>query len=320
MTDAYRAAGLVLGFVADRCWGDPRRWHPVAGFGRTAAVWEEVGYADSRRRGTLYTVSLVGSAALVGRWGQWYASSRAGSGRVAARVVGTAVVTWVVLGGRSLEREALAVHGLLTAGDLPGARRRLTHLVGRDTAALDEREIARAVVESLAENASDAVVAPLLWGAVAGAPGLSAYRAANTLDAMVGHHRPRYERFGWAAARLDDLLNLPAARLTGLLILAARPVGARGATRAWWRDARRHPSPNAGVVEAACAGSLGIRLGGTNTYPGGRVEHRVVMGDGPPARPEDILRAVELMRRVQYLAALGCAAVAFRLPRAGRPT
>jgi adenosylcobinamide-phosphate synthase len=166
-----------------------------------------------------------------------------------------------VLGGRSLEREALAVHRHVAEPDLAAARQRLTHLVGRDTAELPESEIARAVVESVAENTSDAVVAPLVWGALAGVPGLLAYRAANTLDAMTGHHSARYERFGWAAARLDDVLNLPGSRLAGLLTAACAPATAHDTLAAWRRDARRHPSPNAGVVEAAFAGALGIRLG-----------------------------------------------------------
>jgi adenosylcobinamide-phosphate synthase len=212
--------------------------------------------------------------------------------------VATAAATWTVLGGRSLRCEAAAVHARLADGDLPGARARLTHLVGRDTSELDASEVSRAVIESVAENTSDAVVAPLVWGAVAGLPGLLGYRAANTLDAMVGHHNARYENYGWASARLDDLVNLPGSRLTGLLTLAAAPGRAREALHAWRRDASRHPSPNAGVVEATFAGALGVRLGGVNTYYGNRVEHRAVMGDGRPAAPADIARAISLADRV----------------------
>ncbi len=160
------------------------------------------------------------------------------------------------------------------------------------------------------------VVAPLVWGALLGPAGLLGYRAANTLDAMVGHHNARYERFGWAAARLDDLLNLPGSRLAGLLVLAAGPADARPAWAAWRRDAAHHPSPNAGVVEAAFAGSLGIRLGGTNRYYGDRVEHRVVMGDGRAAEPVDIPRANRLATRIGAGAAVAAAAVALlRSPR-----
>ncbi|MDH2416028.1 cobalamin biosynthesis protein [Nocardioides sp. CER19] len=302
-----RAVGLLLGYAADRLLGDPVRHHPVAGFGAVADAVEHRLYADSRAWGALHTAALVGGAVALG------AAAERSATRPVARAVLTAVVTWTVLGGRSLEREAAAVHGQVVVEDLPAARRRLMHLVGRDTSALDESQIARAVVESVAENTSDAVVAPLVWGAVAGVPGLLGYRAANTLDAMIGHRSARYERFGWAAARLDDVLNLPGSRLSGLLTLSADPRRARDAWRAWRRDAARHPSPNAGVVEAAFAGALGIRLGGTNTYYGTRVEHRAVMGDGRAPAARDIVRAVALARRVG-LGAAGVAAVASLVP------
>jgi len=230
-----------------------------------------------------------------------------------SRAAVTAVSTWAVLGERSLAREAGAVHRHLAADDLQAARQRLTHLVGRDTADLDESEVARAVVESVAENTSDAVVAPLVWGALCGVPGLLGYRAANTLDAMVGHHNPRYEDFGWASARLDDLLNLPGSRLSGVLVLAAAPTRARAAAQAWRRDAASHPSPNGGVAEAAFAGSLGIRLGGTNRYYGNRIEHRPVLGDGRPAQPGDVVRATALAGRV----GLGAVAIAALLSLRG---
>ena len=296
-----RAAGLLLGHAADRVLGDPRRFHPVAGFGRTAAALERVSYADDRRRGVGHEAVLVGGVTAAA----WCAQRRARSPLAATLL--TAVVTWAVLGGRSLEREATAVAALLDAGDLDGARQRLRNLVGRDTAALSPDEIARAVVESVAENTSDAVVASHLWGAVAGMPGLVAHRAVNTLDAMIGHHSARYERFGWAAARVDDVLGLPGARLGGLLTVAAGP-DRRGAWVAWRRDARRHPSPNAGVVEASFAGALGIRLGGVNTYYGNRREHRALMGQGRPPVPEDIAPAVRLARTVGWGAAVVAAA------------
>jgi adenosylcobinamide-phosphate synthase len=293
-----RALGLLLGFAADRLLGDPRRRHPVAGFGAVATALEGRWYADSRRHGVRHTGVLVGGAVLSG-----LVAERVGRRCPAIRVVLTAVNTWAVLGGRSLEREAMRVHACLAGDDLPGARSRLRHLVGRDPWSLGESEVARAVVESVAENTADAVVAPLLWGAVAGVPGLLGYRAANTLDAMVGHHSPRYERFGWASARLDDVLNLPASRLTGLLTLAAAPTRAAVAWQVWRRDAASHPSPNAGIPEATFAGVLDLRLGGTNVY-GRDVEHRAALGHGLAATPDDIGRAVALARRV------GLAAVA----------
>src|SRR6185312_13821555 len=161
----------------------------------------------------------------------------------------TALATWTVLGGTSLAREGARMAGHLEAGDLDAARRRLPHLCARDPAGLDGPALARATVESLAENTSDAVVAPLCWGAVAGIPGLLGYRAVNTLDAMVGYRSNRYRRFGWAAARLDDVVNLVPARLTGLPTGAGGPAGGGSVREAWRvlrRDGGRHPSPNAG--------------------------------------------------------------------------
>lgn len=171
-------------------------------------------------------------------------------------------------GRHLLGREARAVGAALAAGDVEAARERLPHLCGRDPQALDGPGIARAVVESVAENTSDAVVGALVWGALGGVPGLAAFRAVNTLDAMVGHRSPRHRRFGWASARLDDLAGAPGARLTAALAVVAGG-DPRGALRAWRADAHRHPSPNAGPVEAAFAGALGVRLGGTLSYGGG---------------------------------------------------
>ena len=306
-----RALGLALGLRDDRCVADPRRVPPVALFGGAAAALEGRTYADSRARGGVHLALLAGAVA----GGGLGLELRTRNHPVAHTLV-TAAATWTVLGGTSLGREAAAVHDLLAAGDLPGARRRLTHLVGRDTSALDEAEVARAAVESVAENTSDAVVAPLVWGALLGVPGLLGHRAVNTLDAMVGHRGERYGRFGWASARCDDLLNLPGARLSGLLAAAlARTVDGdpRKALTAWARDARHHPSPNAGVVEAAFAGALGVRLGGRNHYPHG-VEDRVVLGDGRPPTRADIGRAVRLADAVGAGAVVVAALVALRRP------
>lgn len=299
---AVRAAGLLLGYAADRLLGDPRRFHPVAGFGRLGQSVERRLYADSRARGAIHTGVLVGGAVLLG------VAAERGARRSLPRLLLTAVATWTVLGGRSLEREAVSVHSLLAGGDVVAARAQVGRLVGRETATLDEAEVSRAVIESVAENTSDAVVAPLVWGGLLGVPGLLGYRAVNTLDAMVGHHNVRYERYGWASARLDDLANLPGSRLTALLVLAAAPARARSAWRVWRRDAAGHPSPNAGPVEAAWAGALGIRLGGTNTYYGDRTEHRAVMGDGRLSTVTDVAAAIVLARRVGLGAVLVMAA------------
>lgn len=310
-----RALGLLLGFAADRLLGDPRRGHPVAAFGSAAAALERRLWRDHRAAGIVHVAVLVGGATALGR-----AADRRGRHPV-LRTALTAAATWTVLGGASLDREVAAVGHLLATGRLQEAREQLTHLVGRDTSRLTEEEVARAALESLAENTSDAVVAPLVWGAVAGAPGLLSYRAANTLDAMVGHRSTRYRRFGWAAARLDDLLNLPGSRLTAALAVALAPTvdgDPEEAWRAWRRDAAAHPSPNAGPVEAAFAGALGVRLGGSNTYgpPGDQwVEHRAVMGAGPPPGRGDLERARRLARRVGAGAVLLAAAGALRPAR-----
>lgn len=310
-----RAVGLAAGFAADRILGDPATGHPVAAFGSFAHDVEQRVWADDVVTGAAYAAVLVGSAGAAGA-----AIAAATRRRPFLRAVSTAAVTWAVLGGRSLGREAEAVRHHLAADDLPAARRRLTHLVGRATEALDEGEISRAAVESVAENTSDAVVAPLLAGALAGVPGLMAYRAANTLDAMVGHRSARYDKFGRASARLDDLLNLVPSRLSALLAAALAPTVGGDSGRAldvWRRDASHHPSPNAGPVEAAFAGALGVRLGGVNTYRD-RVEDRHTLGNGRPVEPDDITRSVRLAELVGT-AALGVAIVIALRPSRRRP-
>ncbi|WP_431963591.1 cobalamin biosynthesis protein [Actinacidiphila sp. bgisy160] len=290
------ATGTTLGWLADLALADPRRGHPVALFGSAAAGLERALWRDHRGRGALHTALCAGGAM----------AAAAGLQRVArpsgpASVALTAAATWAVLGGTSLVREARAIGAALSAGDIRAARERLPHLCGRDPQALDEDQLARAVVESVAENTSDAVVGALVWGALGGVPGLVGFRAVNTLDAMVGHKSPRHRRFGWAAARLDDVAGYPGARLTAILAVLAGP-DPRGAWRTWRGDGSRHPSPNAGPVEATFAGALGVRLGGTLAY-GGRVEHRPVLGAGNrPVEVRDIERAARLSRRVGALA------------------
>ena len=293
------AVGLALGYLADTLLGDPRTWHPVAGFGRLATWLERRTYADARLAGVCHALLLAG-----GTIGLGALAERFGARRPMTTILLTGLATWTVLGGRSLRRAAAGVAEPLASGDLPAARTRVRHLVGRDVAELSESEVARATVESVAENTSDAVVAPLLWGAGLGVPGLLGYRAVNTLDAMIGHRSPRYERFGWAAARLDDLANWVPARASGLTAaLAARLVGGSPphVLRVVRRDAGQHPSPNAGVVEAAFAAALGIRLGGRNSYCG-QVSERGMLGDGPAAGAGDIPRANRLAGAVELFA------------------
>jgi adenosylcobinamide-phosphate synthase len=293
---------LLSGWAADQVLGDPRRWHPVAGFGRLALALERTLYAPSRARGALYAGALVALAAL----------GAEAAARVLPRRLVLAACTWAALGGRSLAREADAVAADVRSGDLGAARKALPALVGRDPDALDADGICRATVESVAENTADAVVGVLLWGAVAGPAGVAAYRAANTLDAMVGHRSERYADFGWAAARLDDALTWPVARAGAALAAVCAPVAggtAGAALRALRRDGAAHPSPNAGRMEAAFAGALGVRLGGPLAYAG-RVQERPRLGDGRAPVPDDVTRAIRLSFAVGAAAALAGAAVA----------
>jgi adenosylcobinamide-phosphate synthase len=329
------AVGLAAGVVLDALLGDPRRGHPVAAFGRAAAALEARDYADSRLRGTAHAASCVLAGAVPA-----VLLHRRTRGRPPSQAAAAALTVWAVTGARSLHLAAERSMVALAGNDLASARRVLPSLCGRDPAGLDATEMARAVIESVAENTCDAVVAPLLWGAVAGLPGLAAYRAVNTLDAMVGYRSPRYLRFGWASARLDDVANWVPARVTAALTIACAPVNtqmvplpgtsaqdppaeghrvpgpAAAAARAVLRDGARHPSPNAGRCEAAFAGALGLRLGGTNVY-GGVTEVRPGLGDGRAPEPDDIRRAIRLSRAVTA-AATGLAvliALCFRAKR-----
>jgi adenosylcobinamide-phosphate synthase len=291
------AVGLTLGVLADELLGDPRRGHPVAGFGTAAAALERKLYRDSHTAGGQYTLACVlpvlAAAALI---------ERRTARHPAARTIPVAAATWTVIGGRSLRRIGTELAAALTNDDITEARALIPSLCGRDPDKLDSKGLARATVESIAENTADSVTAPLFWGAVAGLPGLLGYRAINTLDAMVGHRSPRYARFGTAAARLDDLANLVPSRLTAALTVALAPqVGGSPAQalRTWRSDAGAHPSPNAGQCEAAAAGALGIMLGGPTSYRTD-TELRPILGTGRSPEPQDIARATKLSHLVQY--------------------
>jgi adenosylcobinamide-phosphate synthase len=212
----------------------------------------------------------------------------------------TALLASTMIAQRSLHQHVANVAAALETNDIGAGRAAVSHIVGRDTAGLDEAGIARAAIESLAENFSDAVVAPVLWLALAGLPGAALYKAINTADSMIGHRTERYAAFGWAAARLDDLVNLPASRLAALLLMAAAALRSdTSATEAWrivWFDASRHRSPNAGYPEAAVAGALGLSLAGARDYGGVRVDD-ATMGNGRRnANAADIRRALALYR------------------------
>ena len=295
-----RGFGLVGAVALDALLGDPARLHPVAGFGTAATALERVVYRPSRTAGAVYTTILVAAPALGAR--------RLGRG---GGTVAVAACGWAALGGRSLRRTAGRMADLVDAGEIEGARALARSLVARRTEALDAAELTRAALESLAENTADAEAGTLFWGAVAGAPGAVAHRAANTLDAMVGYKSARYAEFGWAAARLDDVLGWPAARACATATVVAAVIcgeDARGAVRAWRRDGARHPSPNAGRIEAAFAGALGVTLGGANDY-GGTVEERPRLGDGPPPDTAALRRAIRLSATTSLVLAVVAAGV-----------
>ncbi len=248
-----------------------------------------------RRAGGVLTVLILlgGALGMGGALQIWLLGLPGG-----ALIVG--LLASALLAQRSLYRFVAAVPAALRHEGLTGGRAAVAHIVGRDPNSLDEAGVSRAAIESLAENFSDGVTAPAFWLAVGGLPGILAYKAINTADSMIGHRTPKHEAFGWAAARLDDLVNLPASRLTALLLVGAAAVtqGARAGTalRAVWRDAGKHRSPNAGWPEAAMAGALGLRLAGPRRYAGVVVDDHW-MGDGrAEAGAADIEAGLRLYR------------------------
>jgi adenosylcobinamide-phosphate synthase len=267
--------------MLDRYFGEPpSALHPVVRFGQIMNDFERDHYIDAKASGVVHAAKGVAL------------------GLTAGKVVrSTAVATGLSVGGRSLYRAAHDVSVSLESGDLERARRRLPTLVGRDVSQLDVAEMARATIESVAENTVDAVVAPAIMAALAGAPGAFGYRAINTMDAMVGHRSPRYLNYGWASARLDDVANWVPARCTAALAMLVRPKFSREIRWAVTTQAPNHPSPNSGVAEAAFAGALGLRLGGRNYY-GERVENRPTLGKGRPAEPSDIADAIRLSKDI----------------------
>jgi adenosylcobinamide-phosphate synthase len=288
----HRSAACVLGLLADRLLGDPpNAAHPVAWFGTAmqrveAALWE-----DRRAPGVVHTAVGV----VLG----------AGAGRL---VRSTAAAVAITASGRQLRDTAERIGRVVDSGDLDRARQELPALVGRDPKNLDASGIAAAVIESAAENSVDAVVAPVFWGAVAGAPGAGAYRAINTMDAMIGHRNARYRWYGWSAARLDDVANYLPARIFAALVAVQSPSRAKEILATVRRDAPAHPSPNAGVAEAAVAAALGCQLGGPLRY-GDEVEQRPTLGLGPRPDPADITAAVRLINRTELTLAGVLAAV-----------
>jgi adenosylcobinamide-phosphate synthase len=279
--------------------------HPVIWTGKLIGAldtrWNRDGDDERRQRlmGALAVLLIVAVAGLVALTAERLLLA------LPLGLIGVALLASSLLAQRSLRRHVAAVATALERDGLAAGQAAVAHIVGRDTAALDEAGVARAAIESLAENFSDGVVAPAFWMALASLPGAAVYKAINTADSMIGHRTPRHAAFGWAAARLDDLVNLPASRLSALLLVAAAAVADRAAAAAAWRavrrDAHRHRSPNAGFPEAAMAGALGLALAGPRVYGGVRVED-ALMGDGRrEASAADIRKALTLYRRADGL-------------------
>lgn len=302
------ALGVIAGVALDRMLGDPGgRWHPVAIFGRYAQYMEKRVYRPSKKAGAVFVAATVLPPVVLSA----VAARRMPRFMLAASLFGA-------LGGTTLEKTGTRMARALAHGDTATARTLVPWLCSRDPNKLDEQGIARATVESLAENTSDATIAPLVWS-VFGAPAVVGHRCVNTLDAMVGYKNERYSEFGWAAAKLDDVLAYVPARVTAVVHVGAAAVMGRGrsAVRAWREDAPQHPSPNAGPVEATAAAAMGVQLGGATQYPHG-VEIRPVLGRGPAPTTETITTAVSLSRWTQTLVALTVVALQQIVSRAQR--
>ncbi|MHB1427455.1 MAG: adenosylcobinamide-phosphate synthase CbiB [Rhodocyclaceae bacterium] len=284
-------AAALAGVLLDRLLGEPRRWHPLVGFGRLADTAERLlrqgapGHAAGNRlRGLVAWSAIVLPLVALAMW--------------LSHPLVDALLLWLALGGRSLGEHARAIAAPLAAGDLPAARQAVGMIVSRDTTQLDETGVATAAVESVLENGNDAVFGALFWFCVLGGAGAVLFRLANTLDAMWGYKDARRLHFGWAAARLDDGLNFIPARLTALTYALLGRT--RSALACWRAQAGAWSSPNAGPVMAAGAGALNVCLGGAASYHGA-VEERPKLGAGGTATAADIGRAVALVERGQWL-------------------
>lgn len=306
---------LPAGFLLDLLLGDPPRLpHPVRWIGRSIGLLEKPlrRWLPERIGGLVLLLLVTG---LTGGLA-WGSLTLANYLHPVARLTVATLLVYYGLAVRSLADEARAVLEACEKEDWPEARRRLSGIVGRDTEALSPQEIYRACVETVAENTSDGVVAPLFYAALAGPVGVWVYKAINTLDSMVGYRSPRYLYFGWASARADDLANYLPARLSSLLIaLAAVLLGGHGATALHisWRDGRKHTSPNAGWPEAAMAGALGVQLGGPSTYQGVLSEKPYIGDAQSPICPTTIRQACQVMQMAAGLALLLAGLVALLL-------
>ncbi|WP_426439202.1 adenosylcobinamide-phosphate synthase CbiB [Bradyrhizobium genosp. P] len=300
------AVDALIGWPA---WLFARVGHPVTWLGWVINVVDTTCNRTSdtaafrRAAGVAAAILVIALAATLG----WAVQLVLASGWT--RVILVGILAWPLVALRSLDDHVAAVADPLESGDLAGARLAVAHIVGRDPATLDSAGIARATIESLAENASDGVVAPVFWGALFGLPGIVGYKAINTLDSMIGHRTERHEAFGWVAARIDDLANLIPARLNGFLfvLLSPQPL------QAWscmLRDANRHRSPNAGWPEAAMAGGLGVRFSGPRIYHGSVANEPWLNESARDPDAADIRRGLKLYRRAMMLLAVALAILA----------
>ncbi|MGH8474463.1 MAG: adenosylcobinamide-phosphate synthase CbiB [Methylococcales bacterium] len=281
------AVTVFAALLLDACLGEPRRFHPLAGFGNLVQTLERRIYADSCIRGSIAVLLLTLPFTILAMLTQ-----------LPPRTLIDGILLYLALGWTSLREHAERVRDALIAGDLARARQRVGLMVSRDTTGLDQEGVAKATIESVLENGNDAIFGAIFWFVAAGAPGVVFYRLGNTLDAMWGYRNARYLRFGWCAARLDDLLNILPARLTALsyaLLGHFRP-----AIRCWRVQGAAWKSPNAGPVIAAGAGSLGVVLGGAAVYHG-TTQMRPLLGEGQAPDADQIDRALHLIRRVLML-------------------
>jgi adenosylcobinamide-phosphate synthase len=299
------AAAMAVGVALDALLGWPGGWftrigHPVIWLGTLIDAldrrWNRTADTPRRRRaaGVAAALAVIALAAGLG----WAVQTVVAFGWSGVFLLG--ILAWPFIALRSLHDHVAAVARPLQAGDIAAARTAVSMIVGRDPAQLDEAGIARAAIESLAENTSDGIVAPVFWGALFGLPGIVGYKAVNTLDSIIGHRTARHESFGWAAARIDDLLNFIPARLTGLLfaLLSARPQEAMACMA---RDARAHRSVNAGWPEAAMAGALAVRLCGPRSYRGVLADEPWLNASAHDPAATDIIGGLKLYRRTMML-------------------
>ncbi len=312
--------------VIELCVGYPQQLthaigHPVTWFGRLIGALDRMLNHDDATDGVRRMSGVIAVLAVIIIVGVTAFAIQRILFLLPLGVVTTALVASSLIAQRSLHQHVAAVASALEANDLAAGRGAVSHIVGRDTAELDEAAVARAAIESLAENFSDGVVAPVFWLAIAGLPGGALYKAINTADSMIGHRNKRYAAFGWAAARLDDLINLPASRLAALILIGAAAlrrdeVAAVDAWRTVWLDAPRHRSPNAGYPEAVMAGALDLSLGGPRVYDGVRVDDAPMGGGRWTANAADIRRALALYRTADaiLIALLAVITAIFILP------